>query len=150
MAHRIMASAKGLRPLMAPITRLGPQATIQIRHGCILCKPPVPWLQKPSLVFSKEAVTHHWGALPIIIFTITGFTLECLYILRQSLTRDDVYYTKNPPPCEIVETRKGYPPPIRKMLTFNQKYTNPPGLIEAIQGDASGPAPADDGKKKKK
>ncbi|KAL7729066.1 hypothetical protein ACLKA6_019896 [Drosophila palustris] len=77
-------------------------------------------------------------ALPIIIFTAIGFTLEVLAVARLSLTRDDTYYTRTAA-CEFVETRKGYKVPIRKLLVFNQKYEYPPKLLEALQGDPNGP-----------
>ncbi|XP_022208998.1 uncharacterized protein LOC111065237 isoform X2 [Drosophila obscura] len=107
-----------------------------------------PFFTKPSVVFSKEALAHHWGAVPIVVITLVGFTLEVLSWIRIAVTRDDVWWTKHSANGTFVETRKGYPAPNRKFLTYNQKYETPPGLIEALQGNTDGPS--DEKKKTKK
>ncbi|XP_034131058.1 uncharacterized protein LOC117585612 isoform X1 [Drosophila guanche] len=99
-----------------------------------------PFFTKPSIVFSRTALAHHWGAVPVVAITLVGFTLEVLTWIRLAVTRDDVWWTKNSGNCMFVETRKGYAAPNRKFLTYNQKYETPPGLIEALQGNTNGPS----------
>ncbi|KAH8420930.1 hypothetical protein KR222_010482, partial [Zaprionus bogoriensis] len=152
---------------------------MSIRLIAYFAEPSAGWLAKPSVVFSTQALNHEWGvspptvctvrifhapfclqAWPVFIISAVGFALEILAILRLSLTRDDVWYTKAPAACEIVETRKGYTPPSRKVgkssgflkrhenfslmhtsqfLIICQKYKNPDGLVEAWQGYVDGP-----------
>ncbi|XP_023176228.1 uncharacterized protein LOC111603027 [Drosophila hydei] len=109
------------------------------RNSSVFVEPSVPWTDNPSIVFSSTALKHHWGAIPIILITAIGFSLELLAILRLAATRDDVWYTNGSAACEFIETRRGYQVPIRKFVVFNQKYQNPPGLLAAIQGDVDGP-----------
>nr|AFK29220.1 CG12250-like protein [Drosophila buzzatii] len=78
-------------------------------------------------------------AIPIVIITALGLAIEFLVIMRLAATRDDLWYTNGSAACDYIETRKGYKVPIRKLMVFNQKYENPPGLIAAIQGDVDGP-----------
>lgn len=54
-------------------------------------------------------------AIPIILITAIGFSLELLAILRLAATRDDVWYTNGSAACEFIETRRGYQVPIRKV-----------------------------------
>ncbi|EDW34246.1 GL27370, isoform A [Drosophila persimilis] len=79
-------------------------------------------------------------AVPIVVITLVGFTLEVLSWIRIAVTRDDVWWTKHSGNCMFVETRKGYPAPNRKFLTFNHKYETPPGLSDALQGNTDGPS----------
>ncbi|XP_017846675.1 uncharacterized protein LOC108602884 [Drosophila busckii] len=139
MAFRLVSANSPVRSLFKAIPKVSSENVGSIRHFKCNCDPSVPFLEKPSCVFSKSALLHHWGAIPIIIFTVIGFSLEVLYTIRLAFTRDDVWYTKGPAACEVVETRRGYPPPIRKMLVYNQKYENDEKLLEALQGNTSGP-----------
>ncbi|KAH8360210.1 hypothetical protein KR093_011398, partial [Drosophila rubida] len=78
-------------------------------------------------------------AWPIIIISLVGLSLEVMAILRLAVKRDDVWYTKGLAPCEIIETRRGYPPHILKFLVINQKYETPKGLIDAVADNVDGP-----------
>ncbi|XP_034487673.1 uncharacterized protein LOC117791870 isoform X2 [Drosophila innubila] len=113
-------------------------------------KPSVPFLDTPSPVFSTQALNHHWGAWPCAVVLVVGLACELLGIIYIGVTRNDVWYTQDPAPCETVETRKGYQPPISKFKIINQKWEYSPRLLEAWQGDVNGPPTEDDKKKKKK
>ncbi|XP_051863764.1 uncharacterized protein LOC117575659 isoform X1 [Drosophila albomicans] len=106
--------------------------------GSSAAEPMVPFLDTPSCVFSVEALNHHWGAWPVVLISMFGAACELLAIMRLAVMRDDVWYTKGPAPCEIIETRKGYPAPSRKMLVVNQKYETPKGVLDATCGDIEG------------
>ncbi|XP_060646611.1 uncharacterized protein LOC132784778 [Drosophila nasuta] len=133
MPLRVLPTNSSRRSLLKLVSQVPRNKWLSVRHTSTARKPSVPWMERPSCVFSAKALKHHWGAVPIIIVTVIGLTLEILALTRLALTRDDVYYTKTAP-CEIVETRKGYKAPIRKFIVFNQKYENPPELIKALQG----------------
>ncbi|ALC47972.1 maker260 [Drosophila busckii] len=62
-----------------------------------------------------------------------------IFLVRQGITRDDVWFTKDSGACDKIETRKGYTGAIRKMCVVNQKYATPPYLLEALQGSPDGP-----------
>ncbi|XP_032289622.1 uncharacterized protein ymp isoform X1 [Drosophila virilis] len=149
MAYRLVTGGSSMRGLLKSMPKINCNKRGSIRHSSVFAEPPVPWLEKPSVVFSSEALKHHWGALPLIFFSTIGFTIECLYLIRLAVTRDDVWFTKNPAACEYVETRQGYKVPVRKVFVFNQKYENPPGLLNALQGDVNGP-PCDTCEKEEK
>lgn len=134
MAFRLIAANKSRNSLLKIVPKISLDKRFPVRYTSSAYEPPVPWLEKPSVIFSAKALKHHWGALPIIIITAIGLTLEFLALARLAITRDDVYYTKTAA-CEIVETRRGYKVPVRKFLVFNQQYENPPELIKALQGD---------------
>ncbi|KAL7729064.1 hypothetical protein ACLKA6_019894 [Drosophila palustris] len=106
-----------------------------VRHvsGSTASELSVPWLESPSVVFSVDALNHHWGAWPVVIISAIGFACELIAIARLAATRDDVWYTNGPAPCEVIETRKGYPAPCRKLKVYNQKYVTPKELISTIQ-----------------
>ncbi|XP_068157704.1 uncharacterized protein ymp [Drosophila tropicalis] len=148
MALSILVGALKTPAILQPIKKTILTSRTPIRNGCIFCRPEVDFLEKPSVIFSKEAVSHHWGAVPMILICGFGFALEVLAWIRIAATRDDVWYTKGAAACEVIETRKGYPPPIRKFKVYNQKYETPAGLVEAMQGDTLGPPSKDQNKKK--
>ncbi|XP_034487669.1 uncharacterized protein LOC117791868 [Drosophila innubila] len=116
------------------------------KHGFVrsssssAAEPSVPWLESPSVVFSVDALNHDWGAWPVVLISAIGLACEILAILRLAIKRDDVWYTKDSAACEFVETRKGYPAAVRKMVVYNQKYETPQQLIEAFQKDVDGPS----------
>ncbi|XP_003736732.2 uncharacterized protein ymp isoform X1 [Drosophila pseudoobscura] len=142
MAHRIWTVTIKRHPLLSvPTIKI---LNVQVNRTLMERKNLQPFFTKPSVVFSKEALAHHWGAVPIVVITLVGFTLEVLSWIRIAVTRDDVWWTKHSGNCMFVETRKGYPAPNRKFLTFNQKYETPPGLIEALQGNTDGPSNEDE------
>ncbi|XP_032592787.1 uncharacterized protein LOC6563132 isoform X2 [Drosophila grimshawi] len=151
MAHRLMPAGSRLRGLFKLNRKPNFDKTGTVRRSSVFVEPSVPWLEKPSIVFSSSALKRHWGALPVIIICAIGLGLEILATMRLAVTRDDVYYTKNSAACDFVETRVGYKVPQRKFLVINQKYENPPGLLNALQGDVKGPSDdAGDEKKKNK
>ncbi|XP_064549053.1 uncharacterized protein ymp isoform X2 [Drosophila montana] len=150
MAYRIVSGCTSVRGVLKSMPKINVNKQGSIRQSSMFPEPPVPWLEKPSVVFSSGALKHHWGAIPMIIFCTLGFTCEVLYCIRQAMTRDDVWYTKTSAACEFVETRQGYKVPVRKLFVYNQKYENPPGLVNALQGDVNGPPCEDENKNKNK
>ncbi|XP_070138078.1 uncharacterized protein ymp isoform X4 [Drosophila bipectinata] len=100
-----------------------------------------PFFDRPSIIFSKDAVMHHWGAVPIIVISLLAFTTEVIFWFLIAFSRHDVDYTKNSAHCRMVETRQGvhYPAEYRKFLRFHQECKTPKGLVRAFQGDTAGP-----------
>nr|XP_043067829.1 uncharacterized protein LOC108130473 isoform X3 [Drosophila bipectinata] len=123
-----------------------------------------PFFDRPSIIFSKDAVMHHWGAVPIIVISLLAFTTEVIFWFLIAFSRHDVDYTKNSAHCRMVETRQGvhYPAEYRKVSTFltsiqqtswmknnitflwqflrfHQECKTPKGLVRAFQGDTAGP-----------
>ncbi|XP_034487671.1 uncharacterized protein LOC117791869 isoform X2 [Drosophila innubila] len=143
MALRIITANNMRNSLLKINSKISFDKRSRAGHTSSAREPPVPWLDKPSPIFSAKALKHQWGALPIIFITALGVTLEFLAVARLAITRDDVYYTLKSAACELIETRKGYKVPIRKFLVFNQKYEYPPGLLYALQGDPNGPSSED-------
>nr|ABG02192.1 IP14845p [Drosophila melanogaster] len=72
----------------------------------LLRKNLVPFLDDDPCVFSKKAVMHHWGAVPIIAISFLSFTAEVITWLIIALTRHDVSYTANSAHYECLETRQ--------------------------------------------
>ncbi|XP_017104397.2 uncharacterized protein ymp isoform X1 [Drosophila bipectinata] len=102
-----------------------------------------PFFDRPSIIFSKDAVMHHWGAIPIIVITIIGTIAEIVAWIVIACTRPDVYYTKNAARMDHLETRTGvwyHPPAPGKWRTINQKWDMPRGVILGRQGDTAGPS----------
>ncbi|EDX14445.1 GD18188 [Drosophila simulans] len=114
----------------------------------LLRKNLVPFLDDDPCVFSKKAIMHHWGAVPIIAISLLSLTAEVIAWLVIALTRHDVSYTANSAHYECLETRSSlyYPAKYLKFMKFNQKCEVPQGLIQANQGDTAG-ASFDDKKK---
>lgn len=55
-------------------------------------------------------------AWAIVIISGLGVLGQFLSISRNAVTRDDVWLTHNSiAPCDVIETRKGYPAPHRKV-----------------------------------
>nr|NP_001287531.1 yellow-emperor, isoform D [Drosophila melanogaster]AHN57530.1 yellow-emperor, isoform D [Drosophila melanogaster] len=118
----------------------------------LLRKNLVPFLDDDPCVFSKKAVMHHWGVLPILFITLVGGILKVGAMIRLALVKDDVFFTKDSAYYMYLETRKGpwYKQKSRKW-GGRDEYDMPPGLLLANQGDVSGPSyEKDDGKKNDK
>ncbi|KAH8360203.1 hypothetical protein KR093_011399, partial [Drosophila rubida] len=78
-------------------------------------------------------------AWPVALCLVCGLTGEFLGMLRLTVTRNDVWYTRGLAPCEIVETRKGYATPILKLIVVNESYETPKGVMDAVVGNVDGP-----------
>ncbi|XP_026831690.1 uncharacterized protein LOC6554701 isoform X2 [Drosophila erecta] len=107
----------------------------------LLRKNLVPFLDDDPCVFSKKAVMHHWGVLPILFIIVVGGILKVGAMIRLAFVKDDVFFTKDSAYYEYLETRKG---PWYKLKSRKwggrDEYDMPPGLILAAQGDVSGPS----------
>ncbi|XP_043656147.1 uncharacterized protein LOC122622063 isoform X1 [Drosophila teissieri] len=109
----------------------------------------VPFLDDDPCVFSKKAIMHHWGVLPILFISIVGGILKVGAMIRLALVKDDVFFTKDSAYYEYLETRKGpwYRQRSRKW-GGRDEYPMPPELLLATQGDVNGPSFAEDEKPK--
>ncbi|KAL7729062.1 hypothetical protein ACLKA6_019893 [Drosophila palustris] len=150
MAYRSISLNYGRSKLATSIFKIACNQKGFLRNtSSSATKPSVPFLGNPSCIFSVEALKHHWGAWPIVLTLVVGLAGELIGITYLAATRNDVWLTKGPAPCETVETRKGYKPPITKFKVINQKWEYSPQLLEAWQGSIDGPPPVDDEKDKK-
>lgn len=70
-------------------------------------------LLSTTVKFSYLCFPKAWA---IVIITALGMVGQVLSISRNAVTRDDVWLTKNSiAPCDVIETRKDYPAPHRKV-----------------------------------
>ncbi|KRF78946.1 uncharacterized protein ymp isoform X3 [Drosophila virilis] len=65
MAYRLVTGGSSMRGLLKSMPKINCNKRGSIRHSSVFAEPPVPWLEKPSVVFSSEALKHHWGDQPI-------------------------------------------------------------------------------------
>ncbi|XP_017052426.2 uncharacterized protein LOC108095751 isoform X2 [Drosophila ficusphila] len=108
----------------------------------------VPFLDDDPCVFSKKAILHHWGVIPVIVISVVGLILKIGVMIRLAFVKDDVWFTKDSAYFEFMETRRGpwYRIESRK-FAGRPYYDMPEELLLAKQGDVSGPS--FDEKKKK-
>ncbi|XP_041565439.1 uncharacterized protein LOC108148620 isoform X1 [Drosophila elegans] len=147
MALRLTTVAFRKRAPLLLVSKLQPPPP---KRTLLLRKNLVPFLDDDPCVFSKKAIMHHWGAVPIIAFTAVAFAVEVTFWIKIALTRHDVSYTENSAACDNLETRNSFYYPARylKFWRINQRCEVPQGLICAKQGDTAGPSFAEVGDKK--
>ncbi|XP_041565443.1 uncharacterized protein LOC108148620 isoform X5 [Drosophila elegans] len=139
MALRLTTVAFRKRAPLLLVSKLQPPPP---KRTLLLRKNLVPFLDDDPCVFSKKAIMHHWGAVPIIAFTAVAFAVEVTFWIKIALTRHDVSYTENSAACDNLETRNSFYYPARylKFWRINQRCEVPQGLICAKQGDTAGPS----------
>ncbi|KPU79417.1 uncharacterized protein Dana_GF17267, isoform C [Drosophila ananassae] len=148
MAFRLMTVAIRKRaPLLSAPRILTPAVPSPIVRTYFERKNLTPFWD--GTTFSKKAIAHHWGAIPMISIMVLGVVAEVIAWIVLSQTRTDVYYAKDAALQDCFETRHGvwYKQPSMKWNTYNQKWEMPPGLIRAKQGDTAGPEFQKNGKK---
>ncbi|XP_016982160.1 uncharacterized protein LOC108046787 isoform X2 [Drosophila rhopaloa] len=147
MALRLTTLALRRRAPLLLVPKLQPPAS---SRTLLLRKNLVPFIDDDPCVFSKKAVMHHWGVLPILFITIIGGIIKVGAMIRLAFVKDDVWFTKDSAYYEYCETRQGpwYKHKSRKW-GGRDDYEWPPGLIMAKQGDVNGPSFENDDKKKK-
>ncbi|XP_041565441.1 uncharacterized protein LOC108148620 isoform X2 [Drosophila elegans] len=146
MALRLTTVAFRKRAPLLLVSKLQPPPP---KRTLLLRKNLVPFLDDDPCVFSKKAIMHHWGVLPILFITIVGGIVKVGAMIRLAFVKDDVWFTKDSAHFEHCETRQGpwYRLKSRKW-GGREYYEMPRGLILAKQGDVNGPSYSEGGDKK--